>query len=145
MLVFARINAADLPGSCPGGVGLTTALTIVHNEWVIVGSLPTSNGMSPTAQAGCLIVLNHSGKVVETFAGNGINGPWDMTSVDHGHQSLLFVTNVLNGTVAANGQVVNKGTVLRIDLNVSDTTCRRSRLLPRSAPASASAPTRERW
>jgi hypothetical protein len=121
VVVFAQINATHLPGSCPGGVGLTTALTIVHNEWVIVGSLPTSGGTSATARAGCLIVLNHSGNVVETFAHNGINGPWDMTSVDYGDQSQLFVTNVLNGTVAANGQIVNKGTVLRIDLDVSDT------------------------
>jgi sugar lactone lactonase YvrE len=30
----------------------------------------------------------------------------------------LFVTNVLNGTVAANGQVVNTATVLRISLDV---------------------------
>ena len=33
-----------------------------------------------------------------------INGPWDMTAVDHGSNAVLFVTNVLNGTVAANGQ-----------------------------------------
>jgi len=31
----------------------------------------------------------------------------------------LFVTNVLNGTLAANGQVVNLGTVTRLDLKVS--------------------------
>ena len=27
---FAKINAAKLPGKCPGGVGLTTALTILR-------------------------------------------------------------------------------------------------------------------
>ena len=42
--VFAKINAAKLPGKCPGGVGLTTALTVLRGGWVVVGSLPTSNG-----------------------------------------------------------------------------------------------------
>jgi hypothetical protein len=121
--LFAQISALSLPGSCPGGVGLTTALTIVHDDWVIVGSLPTSDGTAATAKAGCLIVLNRFGKPVETFAGHGINGPWDMTSIDSSYNdSLVFVTNVLNGTVAANGKVVHKGTVLRLDLEVSDST-----------------------
>jgi sugar lactone lactonase YvrE len=51
-----------------------------------------------------------------------INGPWDMTSVDDGTKSSLFVTNVLNGTVAAGGNVVTKGTVIRIDLDFSKST-----------------------
>ena len=112
---FAHISASRLPGACPGGVGLTTALAVVHG-WVIVGSLPTSNGMSATARAGCLIVLNSHGRVRETFSGHGINGPWDMTSLRAGRFAELFVTNVLNGTVAANGAVVHRGTVLRLTL-----------------------------
>jgi hypothetical protein len=121
--LFAHIRRSSLPGSCPGGVGLTTALTIVQGNWVIVGSLPTKDGTAATAKAGCLIVLNRFGNVVETIAGHGINGPWDMTSIDRSdNDSLLFVTNVLNGTVAANGNVVHKGTVLRLDLQVSDST-----------------------
>ena len=113
---FAHVTAASLgANSCPGGIGLTTALAVVHG-WVVVGSLPTSNGMSPTAKAGCLIVLDSHGKVRETFSGHGINGPWDMTSASFGPVSQLFVTNVLNGTVAANGAVVHRGTVLRLTL-----------------------------
>ena len=112
--LFAQIDAANLPGACPGGVGLTTALSILNNGWVVVGSLPTADGTSATAEAGCLLVLNSFGQVVETFAGRGINGPWDMTALNFGPFAELFVTNVLNGTVAANGQVVNKGTVLRL-------------------------------
>jgi hypothetical protein len=118
---FAHIDATKLPGSCPGGVGLTTALTVLRSGWVIVGSLPTSDGTSATAQAGCLLVLDNSGNVVETFTDPSINGPWDMTSMDSGDSAHLFVTNVLNGTVAANGALVNQGTVLRIDLAVSQT------------------------
>ena len=116
--IFAQINASTLPGSCPGGVGLTTALVVLQRGWVIVGSLPTTDGTSATAQAGCLIVLDSMGHVAETFSGDRINGPWDMTALDSGSTALLFVTNVLNGTVAANGKVVNKGTVLRIRLEV---------------------------
>jgi hypothetical protein len=116
--VFAQINASALPGACPGGVGLTTALVVLQRGWVIVGSLPTTDGTSATAKAGCLLVLDSSGAVAETFSGSRINGPWDMTALDEGSQADLFVTNVLNGTVAANGKVVNKATVLRIGLNV---------------------------
>ncbi|HET7245442.1 MAG TPA: hypothetical protein VFJ07_11475 [Streptosporangiaceae bacterium] len=116
--VFAQINAAKLPGKCPGGVGLTTALTVLSGGWVVVGSLPTKDGSAATSSAGCLIVLDNHGRVRETFAGNGINGPWDMTSVSRGPFAELFVTNVLKGTKAAGGSVVNNGTVLRLVLLV---------------------------
>jgi hypothetical protein len=98
--------------ACPGGVGLTTALVVLRNGWVIVGSLPTSGGN--ISGAGCLIVLDSHGVVRETFAGHGINGPWDMTALELGGFTELFVTNVLNGTVAAAGATVNGGTVLRL-------------------------------
>jgi hypothetical protein len=116
--LFAQIDAATLPGPCPGGVGLTTALAVLRSGWVIVGSLPTSDGMAATAQAGCLLVLDNKGHVAATLSGGAINGPWDMTAVDHGNTAVLFVTNVLNGTVAANGSTVSGGTVLRIVLSV---------------------------
>ncbi len=120
--VFAQIDPNALPGPCPGGVGLTTALAVTRTGFVIVGSLPTADGSAATAQAGCLLVLNSRGQVVETIAGGPINGPWDMTAVDHGFVTTLYVTNVLNGTVAATmdftntGPVVNRGTVVRIQL-----------------------------
>ena len=117
--VFAQLSASSLPGACPGGVGLTTALVVLRKGWVVVGSLPTSNGQSATAQAGCLIVINSVGQAVETLSGGMINGPWDMTARDNGDNADLFVTNVLNGTVAAGGNVVNTATVLRISLDVS--------------------------
>ena len=122
---FATIDATKLPGSCPGGVGLTTALVVLRSGWVIVGSLPTADGTSPTAKAGCLLVLDWNGNVVETITEARINGPWDMTvfdkTGDNGKvgEADLFVTNVLNFTVRANGNVVHDGTVLRIALNAS--------------------------
>ena len=117
--LFAEIEASSLPGACPGGVGLTTALAVLNKGWVIVGSLPTSDGTSATAQAGCLIVVNSMGKVVETFSGAPINGPWDMTDVDLGNTAALFFTNVLNGTLAAGGNVVHDGTVVRMSLDLT--------------------------
>ena len=115
--VFAALDPKSLHGPCPGGIGLTTALVALKSGFVIVGSLPTSDGTAATAQAGCLIVIDSTGKPVLTLAGNGINGPWDMTALDLDYAAVLFVTNVLNGTVAANGSVVSHGSVLRIVLS----------------------------
>ena len=117
--LFAQIDANNLPGPCPGGIGLTTALVALKTGWVVVGSLPTTDGTSATAQAGCLLVLDSKGNVVETFFGSLINGPWDMAAADDGNNVSLFVTNVLNGTVAGGGNVVNQGTVLRLNLTVA--------------------------
>jgi hypothetical protein len=114
--VFASLAANKLPGPCPGGVGLTTALAVLQSGWVIVGSLPTKNGTSQTAQAGCLIVINSRGTPVKTVAGDPINGPWDMTALDSGGSATLFVTNVLNGTVAASPNTVDGGTVVRVNM-----------------------------
>jgi hypothetical protein len=116
--VFAHIRKANLPGRCPGGVGLTTALDILPGGWVVVGSLPTTDGTSATAKAGCLIVVNRWGQPAETLSGHGINGPWDMTAASAGPLAALFVTNVLRGTVAASPNVVNNGTVLRLVLKL---------------------------
>src|SRR3974390_2347537 len=123
--LFAQIDPSALPGPCPGGVGLTTALVVLRSGWVIVGSLPTTDGMSDTAQAGCLLVLDSNGNVVKTITDPQINGPWDMTVYDrtgqqgdHSSDATLFVTNVLNGTVGGGGSIVSQGTVLRIVLSV---------------------------
>jgi len=110
--VFAQINPSRLPGACPGGVGLTTALSILSGGWVVVGSLPTTDG-STIAGSGCLIVLDSRGNVEETFSGGNISGPWDMTAFSVGRFSDLFFTNVLNGTVAGGDSVTHKGTVVR--------------------------------
>jgi hypothetical protein len=118
--LFAQINPATLPGPCPGGVGLTTALAVLPHGYVVVGSLPTANGQAATAEAGCLIVLDSSGHVVQTISGPPINGPWDMTAIDQGDGATLFVTNVLNGTVASGETPIDEGTVVRIHLHIGD-------------------------
>lgn len=57
---------------------------------------------------------------METLSGGAINGPWDMAAFDAGEFAELFVSNVLNGTVAAAGSVVNGGTVVRIVLVINN-------------------------
>lgn len=116
--VFTHITKASLPGRCPGGVGLTTALVLVHG-WVIVGNLPSKNGQAATSSPGCLFVIDSKGTVRKIFRGHGINGPWDATAMTQGRSSALFVANVLNGTVAAKGKVVRRGTVLRLNIAFS--------------------------
>jgi hypothetical protein len=117
--LFASLNAKKLPGACPGGVGLTTALSILPGGYVVVGSLPTSNGQSATAQLGCLIVLDSSGHPVQTIAGTNIQGPWDMTSVTQGSTTTLFVSTVLNGGADDGKKTVDNSTVVRIRLTTS--------------------------
>jgi hypothetical protein len=111
---FARIA----PSSPGGVVGLTTALVVLHSGFVIVGNLPAPGGAFANAEAGGLTVLDAHGTVVETIAGGPINGPWDATAIDSGRHAVLFVTNVLNGTVAAGGANVDRGTVVRITLRI---------------------------
>jgi hypothetical protein len=102
--------------ACPGGVGLTTALVALRSGWVIVGSLPTSNGV--ISGPGCLIVLDQWGHVRKTIAGYGIDGPWDMTALDQGGTADLFVTNVLGGILGHHPNA-DGGTVQRLVITSS--------------------------
>ena len=108
VFLFAGIKDSK----CPGGVGLTTALVVLRSGWVIVGSLPTQNG-GTLSGPGCLIVLDQWGRVRKTITGYGIDGPWDMTALDQGRVSVLFVTNVLGGILGKHPNP-NGGTVQRL-------------------------------
>jgi len=114
--VFAHITDSSLPGSCPGGVGLTTALDLLPGGYVVVGSLPTADGTSATAKPGCLIVLNSAGRPVETITGGKVRGPWDSTVVSSGSRSTLFVSMALVGGAAAGRHTVDNSTVVRFRL-----------------------------
>jgi hypothetical protein len=115
--VFAKLSARSLPGACPGGVGLTTALGLLPGGDVVVGSLPTTNGLSAAAKAGCLIVVDPQGKAVSTIAGPNIQGPWDMATVDQGNRATLFVSNALNGGAVKGEHTIDNSTVVRITLS----------------------------
>ena len=105
--LFAWVDPANLPGQCPGGVGLTTALVVLRTGWVIVGSLPTDQqwNVGDGAERGIPDRIEQSGRgEQETIVNAMINGPWDMIALDEEATASLFVTNVLNGTVAAGMQ-----------------------------------------
>lgn len=108
---------------CPGGVGLSTAMTVLKSGWVIVGSTPSTDGTANTKGAGCLIVIDAQGIVAGTIAGANINGPWgNMAVIDHGATASLFISNSGFGikSVGANPPVLTQATVLRLDLAMTD-------------------------
>jgi hypothetical protein len=95
---FATVAPLPTSSACPGGIGLTTALSVLPGGWVVVGSVPAGpGGALPLANpAGCLIVLNSHGAVAETWSNKNINGPWDMTEEATGPGVNLFVSTVLS-------------------------------------------------
>ncbi len=117
---------ASLPrtlAGCPGGVGLTTAMTMLKSGWVIVGSAPSADGTTRTKGAGCLIVLDANGKVASAIANEAINMPWgNMATIDNGDTATIFVSNAGFGVGSPDGdpRVVNEETVLRIDLAIKN-------------------------
>jgi hypothetical protein len=115
---FATIPT-DLAG-CPGGVGLSTAMTMLKSGWVIVGSAPSTDGTTRTLGPGCLVVLSSNGKVAGTITGSEINDPWgNMAVIDKGDSATLFVSNVGFGIGAPGQPIQYKATVLRISLAIS--------------------------
>jgi hypothetical protein len=117
---------ASLPrnlAGCPGGVGLTTAMTMLKSGWVIVGSAPSSDGTTRTKGPGCLIVLDANGKVARIIANKDINMPWgNMATVDNGDTATIFVSNAGFGVGSPDGdpRVVNEETVLRIKFAIKN-------------------------
>jgi hypothetical protein len=121
--LFADIAKLPAGMACPGGVGLTTALGILPGGWVVVGSLPTTKsgalpGLNP---AGCLIMLNNQGTVVETITNKNIAGPWDLAVTSTPTSAQVFVSNALGGnTSTSHGTpVTGNCTVVRLDFVLS--------------------------
>lgn len=119
---------AKLAG-CPGGVGLTAAMTMLKSGWIIVGSTPSTDGTTKTKSDGCLIVLDSNGKFINAVSGPKINAPWgNMALIDNGSSASLFVSNAgfgVPGPEVKDPQTgfpitVKKATVLRIDLAIPE-------------------------
>lgn len=121
--LFSRISHLPSGAACPGGVGLSTALAILRGGWVVVGSLPTGAGgaLPKQAPAGCIIVLNSDGVVVETFSNPNINGPWDMVAQATVSGANLFVSNSLGGNTKTHKGVPVAGncTIVRLSLTIA--------------------------
>ena len=101
-------------------IGLSTALGVLRNGFVIVGNVPSTDGSGvctpgPQGQEenvgqGSLTVLNRYGKVVKTLSSaKFLNGPWDLTVADFGNFAQIFVSNALSGTVTRLDVVVGTG------------------------------------
>jgi len=121
LTTFAQIPR-DLK-ECPGGVGLSTAMTMLKSGWVIVGSTPSNDGTTGTKGAGCMIVLDAQGKVAGTLGDANINDPWgNMAVIDNGSTATLFVSNAGFGVGGADGTppVVKQSTIVRLDLTIAD-------------------------
>ncbi|MHB1305146.1 MAG: hypothetical protein ACYCZB_17035 [Acidiphilium sp.] len=115
--LFADVPA-NLP-ACPGGIGLTTAMTMLKSGWVIVGSMPSTDGTTRTRGRGCLIVLDPHGNVAKTIADPKIDGPWgDIATIDDGDKASLFISNIGFGMKAPGQPMLHKATVLRLDLDI---------------------------
>jgi DNA-binding beta-propeller fold protein YncE len=122
---FAKLPQ-NLP-QCPGGVGMTTAMTMLKSGWVIVGSTPSKDGTTGTKGPGCLLVFDSNGNLATTWTGPNINDPWgNMAVIDRGSTATLFVSMAgfdipawqVRDPSTGYPVVVNKQTVLRIDLSV---------------------------
>lgn len=99
----------------PSGLGLNTALGVLPQGFVLVGSTPgvVQNGATTNVTDGGLIILDSKGNEVRELTASALlQGPWDLTinNVDANH-AQVFVSNVLSGTVTRiNLTIPNGGT-----------------------------------
>jgi hypothetical protein len=104
---------------CPGGVGLTTAMTMLKSGYVIVGSMPSLDGTTTSKGDGCLLVFSAQGTFVRAIVSSHINGPWsNMAVVDRGTSATLFFTNTGYGVQSPGQDPVKKGDVVRMELAI---------------------------
>jgi hypothetical protein len=127
LTTFAKIPQ-HLP-QCPGGIGLTAAMTMLRTGWVIVGSTPSTDGTTRTKGPGALLVLDSNGQLATTWTGPNIDGPWgNIATIDRGNTAIIFVSmsgfNVPGPEVrdSATGKpiIVKQATVLRLELSIPE-------------------------
>jgi len=115
--VAPAVPAETEPGNATiffqgSGLGLTTALGVLQRGFVLVGNVPTSNGV---VQPGSLLVISNNGKQVVSLT-EQLNDPWDLAIYDEFDRATVFVSNV-------NGAAKNQnGSVTRLNLMVSSGT-----------------------
>ena len=100
--------------------GLSTALGVLEGGFVLVGNVPTTDGTFATIGQGALQIIDRHGKLVHAWTDAvTLDGPWDLAIDDHHSRASVFVSNVLNGTVArldiavtSTGVTLNKETTI---------------------------------
>jgi hypothetical protein len=85
--------------------GLSAAIGVLSNGFVLAGNLPTADGTAATAQPGRLAVLDRFGNFLGTLGTlSVVNGPWGMAVDDLGTggsgTAHVFLSNVLSGVVS---------------------------------------------
>jgi hypothetical protein len=100
------------------GLGLSTALGVLKRGYVLVGNVPSTNGLGTCTevdgqetgvQQGSLLILDRRGHLITSLSSKRfLNGPWDLTLKDGGARAQVFVSNALSGTV------------VRLDLMIRD-------------------------
>jgi uncharacterized protein (TIGR03118 family) len=84
--------------------GLSTALGVLSRGFVVVGNVPS------TLAPGSLQFIDRAGNLVYTLTDSALlDGPWDLTIVDHGATAQIFVSNVLSGTVSRVNVAISSG------------------------------------
>jgi hypothetical protein len=110
---IVRVNANTSPSlffADAAAPGFSTALGVLQRGFVLVGSVPSTDGSGVCTQEGgeeegvgrgALLVIDRRGRLVRRLtSASFLDGPWDLTLVDSGSRAKVFVSNALNGTVA---------------------------------------------
>jgi hypothetical protein len=93
-------------------LGLSTGLAVLKAGFVLVANCPTNNlPPVPGALPGSLLLIDRNGNLVNTIVSPFIQGPWDFTVFDQGNRVVVFVSNVLTGTVSRLVLLLNGGNV----------------------------------
>jgi hypothetical protein len=111
IMKFNGAGAASLFFQGPSGIGLSTALSVLKEGFVVAGNFPSVDGTCQTASAGSFLVINNYGEQIGTLTDPNIDGPWDSYLYDEGGTAKLFVSNGLSGTVIRLDLLVTSGGV----------------------------------
>ena len=84
------------------GTGLSTALGVLSNRFIVVGNFPSTNGAADPTKPGSILLLDRFGNTLSEFSDpTMVQGPWDMTIVNHGTRSAsIYLANAMSGTIS---------------------------------------------
>jgi len=107
----------------PANIGVDNALGLFKAGFEVIGNVPITYSDSNTVVSnigdGQLTFLDNNGNTVLTLTDPTIQGPWSaVVANDTGGTALLFVSNVLNGTVIRINLTLSHGTVRDTATNV---------------------------
>ena len=104
-------------------------MAMLKSGYVIVGSTPSTDGTTRTKGSGALLVLDCNGKLVDTWSGPNIDGPWgNIALIDKGNTAILFCSMAgfdVQGPEVRDSETGypvthRKATILRMELSIPD-------------------------